>query len=80
MLVAGVDTLWHIPAEGRGATLCGLAGDGFVYQYVARRRRCCAVCRARHAGDLIVAELGALPDRRARGGGKPRGKHARGTP
>lgn len=30
VLVAGVDTLWHIPAEGRGATVCGFAGDGFV--------------------------------------------------
>ncbi|RDI73286.1 hypothetical protein Gocc_2886 [Gaiella occulta] len=80
VVVAGVDALWHIPTASDGATaLCGLAGDEFVFAGVIRRRRLCGVCRARHSGDHYIAEVGPLPARHGRRGGRPKGVYAKVT-
>lgn len=75
ILVAGVDELWHLPdGDSATAALCGLQGMDYSYASTIRRRRACGVCRQRHRfEDVFVAELGPLPDRRLRRGGRPKG-------
>lgn len=75
VLVAGVDRLWHLPAAAdlretgeEVRTLCGLAGDVYLFGTLLLGRHGCGVCRAR-----VPRDHPSLETRRRRGGGRPKG-------